>query len=118
MKKMLPWLKQDHKHVAKLLDFGDFGECYWTLIEYIPKALSIQEVDYLSKVRAAAHKRKGWYGYFSKAPLEVRKMGPDWKSLCSFLHRAKYWHGDLHAGNVRKADDGTLKLIDLESFGW
>ena len=122
---MLDWLKLSHKHMARLIDFGYFGSGYWTLIEYVPLTLSVQDVECLDTVRRAAmyRRKSGWFeaqdiwGHLINASKEVKRMDAEWRSLCDFLHRAKYWHSDLSVGNVRKTHDGIVKLIDFESFG-
>jgi hypothetical protein len=119
MKKILPLLRKGHKHLAKLLDFGTYNTGHWELIEYIPLTISAQEADeYLGIVeRAALFKRyKKMYHNYAIDAVKVRKLPPQWQSLYKFLSSSKLWYDDLHAGNVRKTADGTVKLIDFESF--
>lgn len=119
MQKLLPFLKEGHEHLAKLLDFGTYNTGYWELIEYIPFTISAQEADeYLGVAeRAALFKRyKKMYHNYATDAVKVKKLPAQWQSLSKFLSSAKPWYDDLHVGNVRKTADGTVKLIDFESF--
>jgi hypothetical protein len=119
MQKILPFLRKGHEHLASLLDFGTYNNGFWELIEYIPFTISAQEADeYLGIAeRAALYKRnKKMYGSYIVDAYKVQGLPEQWQSLSRFLSSTKYWYDDLHAGNVRKTADGTVKLIDFESF--
>ena len=92
---MLPWLSANAKHLAEITDFGDLGTGYWYLMERIPLRLTESEV----------------------LALAQRADGPaNMAEFYRWLDGIEYRHTDIKPANVRKTHDGTIKLIDLESF--
>ena len=114
----LPWLKRPRKHVARLINYGDFGDGYWSLLEYVPHRLTNEEEDAMNTVERAARYRRdpGANGCYRESAMKIKKLGPSWQSLFRSLKQMKFFHRDLHFDNIRKSNDQTIKLIDLESF--
>lgn len=92
---MMPWFEANSKHLAEIVSFGYIGTGYWYLMKRIPLRLSKHEELAL--------------GDRSKSP-------PNMIEWYEWLDNIEYTHTDIKPDNIRKAHDGTVKLIDLESF--
>lgn len=94
MVEMLPWFRANTKHLPEITGFGDIGAGYWYLMERVPLRLSELEVDALNR---------------NDGPANMTEFH-------KWLDNIEYEHTDIKPDNVRKAHDGTIKLLDLESF--